>query len=1292
MRLRVWTDLVGGGVKPSTKALLVALAAALVAVAALTLPANAQGSCRLSKDFGALRSHQTITHVGLLNSSSCRFDGVRYYDHYSFQLTGAGEIRLRLSSPDFPERIALNTNSGEFLAGQNGTYELARTLPAGRYRLLAISTGNERAGSYTLTIRTGQLAPPPPTPPPPEPTTTGDDADQDDEQVVPPGDPQVVSGHVIARVHPLPENDQRGRYRIEFGFLSAEVLSSGTDRTAVVDANTHLLPPQRYLNEASLLARSRANDRRWLRSSPVDVLPLEGDDASLGGEPLLTGRIIARWSPTDGGVFRVEFGFLPNWAFVAAGDDTQRAAELYAHLLPEPGRYLWESRINSELRRDQPRWLTSSVVKIDIDTPPPPCGAVTITPAGVPIPLSWGERISDVAIATVSGQLAETFQPVVVSGLPPGLTYDVDESRADRCEYQVTVSGTIPPQTPVRTYNVSITVEGAVGDPTTETVLVGPGTELPPIFIEWGGYNPAETSIRGSVGIVQPRVVSPFPAPPGVVWSFETRTTDVCSVDSRTGALTLIGAGACQVTVTASAPGYRPATASADVTVGDAPIPTLIWSGYNPSTIGVSDPAPRILPRRALVNGREVYPTYRYSVAPGSSDVCRVNEATGALTITGVGECRINLTNLPKPPEYGAGRASASVQVRMGTGVIQWAGYLPENVRLGDTAPTLLPPTGASRSVQFSYQSITPSICSAERATGRLTLIAEGTCSVTLSASGDPNRQYTPVTRTVVVTSRVEAPRIDSINCSPSRPNVGDRVTCRAQLSDGEPDEWQWFGGNSDGTDDPTYVTTFDAEGRQIVSLWVSNSAGSANASTIVDVPPGPSVIDSITCSPSEPDVGQTVTCRARLSGGQLDGWDWDDSGRSGAGCTIDRESDLVLCGGDPSASSEEYSTTFSQTGRQTVWLTVRNSAGSDRDFATVMVPPSNQDPECLSVRDVEYDEDATRAVYVECTDPDGDRIELRAQSSNTRAVTIDDSRHPWVYTRAAGPGSSTITVTATDGRGGSDEVRFTVTIIRGGEPPRVTISCPSSAEENERIDCTWSLISGDQPTSWSWSDSDGGSGSRSDYRVSFASPGTKTVYLTASNTSGSDSRRQTTVRVMRVPPPNSGPEAVGSIPTLTVGVGWGSDEVDLDSYFRDPDGDSLTYEVDSSNSSRASVRVVGRNRDELTVTGRRAGSVTITVTASDGKGGTATQSFSATAAPRPSWFVYCQPDSIRVWYLRGAYGTRHHLDITASQAEDLWGSSWWSEIATMSSSDCAKWPIGPSYDYNDARWEVERV
>ena len=339
------------------------MAAALLAA---TSQSQAQ-SCTPTEDLGTLRSHQTITRTRLLSAASpCRFDGVQYYHWYDFVLSGDGSVTLQLSSADLQGRVVFNTSHGEFLAGAgswNDPPTLTRTLPAGQYRALAISRGERDAGSYTLTIRTGQLTAPPP-PPPPPPVEEPDDGDSD--RVTPPAETEVVRGYVLARVHPLPENDRRGAYRIEFGFLSSEVLASGTDRTAVVEANEHLLPPRRHLDEALMLERARDNNRNWLRSSPIDVFPHEGDDATLSGEPLLTGRVIARWNPTAGGRFRIEFGFLPEWAIEAAGGDTERAAEMHADLLPDPGRYLTDSRINSEARRDAPRWLTSSLLNLSV--------------------------------------------------------------------------------------------------------------------------------------------------------------------------------------------------------------------------------------------------------------------------------------------------------------------------------------------------------------------------------------------------------------------------------------------------------------------------------------------------------------------------------------------------------------------------------------------------------------------------------------------------------------------------------------------------------------------------------------------------------------------------------------------------------------------------------------------------------------------------------------------------------------------------------------------------------------
>ena len=1057
-----------------------ALVAVLAALLASVGQSNAQ-SCAVTDDLGTLQSNQTITRVELLLSSDCQWDDGRYHDWYTFELPGGGEVRAELRSSDFGEQIQFNAASGDLLAHANRPATLTRTLPAGRFRVIATSRWARSTGTYTLALTTGRLATPPPPPPPVEEPISGD------EQVVLPGEAEIVSGHVIARVHPLPENDRRGRYRIEFGFLSAEVLASGTDRAAVVDANTHLLPPRRYLNEASLLARGRANDRRWLRSDLVDVLPMGGDDAGLSGEPLLTGRVIARWNPTAGGRFRVEFGFLPDWAFEAAGDDTERAAELYAELLPQPGRYLTENRINSELRRDEPRWLTSSVVEISPPHDLPPlCGEVTITPAGVPITLKRGERITDEAIATIYGQLAETFTPVVVNGLPPGLTYDHAESRADGCEYQVTVSGTIPPQTPARDYSVSITAEGAVGDPTTQTVLIKLDTLRP--GIEWGGYNPETTSIGGSVGIVQPRVVQPVPAPPGVVWSFETRTTDVCSVDSRTGALTLIGAGACQVTVTASVPGYRPATASAQVTVDPTEPCVISWSGYSRSSIDFGDTAPTHREPQCRVNGRMHSPEWLYSVAPGSSDVCRVNEATGALRINGAGQCRILLTNVPKPPEYGAGSAEASVRVEPGDPELRWQGYSPGTTQLDDQAPQLLRPTAAARSIEFSYNALTPSICEVDSETGALTLTREGNCIVMVSTSGNPNYR-TETARATVVVSGTQKPEIDSINCSPSRPDVGDRVTCEAELSGGEPDEWLWFAGSSDGAE-RMFTTTFDAPGRQLVWLSVSNSAGNDNASTPVEVGPGIERPDvTISCSPSSIDEGESVTCRVdRNRGGPIDDYDWRASG-----------------GSPSSSSSSTYSPRFRSEGSYTVRLTASNSAGDDdTKSANVTVrrgvqPPSGIRISC-SPSSIHEGESVTCSVTRNRGGPIDD-YDWRA-SGGSPSSSSSSTYSPTFRSE----GSYTVRLTASNSAGDDDD-STTVGVGPDIERPDPSISCTARVLQGDRASCRVDRNRGGDIDRYSWSATGGASsGSSSTYRPRFSSYGRQTVSLTASNDGGSGS------------------------------------------------------------------------------------------------------------------------------------------------------------------------------------------
>ena len=1161
-----------------------------------------------------------------------------------------------MSAPDFSGRLALNTGAGEFLVGTDlwRSRSLSRTLPAGQYKVLAISTADRDAGAYTLTIQTGRLAAPPP-PPPPEETTT--DVDQDEEQTLPPveTEAEAVRGYVLARVHPLPENDRRGAYRIEFGFLSEEVLASGSDRTAVVEANEHLLPPRRYLNEASMLERARDNNRNWLRSSPIDVFPLEGDDATLSGKPLLTGRVIARWNPTPGGRFQIEFGFLPEWAIEAAGGDTQRAAEMQADLLPDPGRYLSQSHINREVRRDAPRWLTSSLAEIPPEDPgrEPICtDPVTITPIAVPLTLPRGEAISDESIAIISGELAETFRPVDVQDLPPGLEWDLAETSAGGCEHQLTVSGTIPARTAARSYSVQITAEGADGTRTTETIRIDGGGDPPPLLeITWDGYTPDTTSIGGSVQIIQPRVTRPITPPPGVNWEFKEGTpTTICSVNSQTGALTLSALGVCQITVTASAPGYSPGTATAQVTITDLPISVISWSGYSQSSVGYGEAAPTLVPPRATLNGRTIRPQYRYSLDSASASACSVTP-DGSLTILAVGECRVNVENVANPPQYGVGKASASVRVNPGDPGLRWRGYSPTMVQSRDSTPRLLQPTAVARTIRFSYSSLTPSVCSVNSDTGALTLVAEdGACIVQVSTSGDPNYRTATETATVTIVG-VQKPVV-RISCTPPSIDEGQSVTCRVTRNDGHRivrHSWSADGGSPSRGSDSTYSPSFSREGTYTVTLTASNDGGDSDpARTIVNVRGTPPPDITISCSPPSTEEGESVMCWASNRGGKIDRYSWRANG-----------------GSPSSSSSDTYSPSFSREGTYTVSLTASNAGGSDDDDDTVMVERSTPPPPDITIScspsSIEEGESVTCRV-TRNRGGDIDRYSWRANGGSPSSGSSDT--YSPSFSRE---GTYTVSLTASNA-GGSDDDDDTVMVERSTPPPPdITISCsPSSIEEGESVTCRVTRNRGGDIDRYSWRANGGSpsSGSSDTYSPSFNSAGTYTVSLTASNAGDDDDDRVRVTVTRGVEPPSGNISCI--VATTEVGesirCGW--------NWTGGGRPTSLVWRGGDSDSG---------NSEELYYPSFRSpGTKTVSLTVSNA-GGSAIARVSVRVVPPPPSTQYgrCGSDRIRVYYFERWSYTKRWLNMTWEEVSAR--VSGWGEhmIGYMSQSDCNSWPNG---------------
>ncbi|MYE34040.1 MAG: hypothetical protein F4X23_04200 [Gemmatimonadales bacterium] len=115
---------------------------------------------------------------------------------------------------------------------------------------------------------------------------------------------------------------------------------------------------------------------------------------------------------------------------------------------------------------------------------------------------------------------------------------------------------------------------------------------------------------------------------------------------------------------------------------------------------------------------------------------------------------------------------------------------------------------------------------------------------------------------------------------------------------------------------------------------------------------------------------------------------------------------------------------------------------------------------------------------------------------------------------------------------------------------------------------------------------------------------GTSTVTVTARDPDGLTGEQSFQVTVET---PNRAPEPVGTIPSQEVEPGQTA-TLDVSSYFRDPDGDALTYAAASSAAAILSVSISGST---LTMAGVAEGNATVTVTARDPGGLTAEQSAS---------------------------------------------------------------------------------
>ena len=337
------------------------------------------------------------------------------------------------------------------------------------------------------------------------------------------------------------------------------------------------------------------------------------------------------------------------------------------------------------------------------------------------------------------------------------------------------------------------------------------------------------------------------------------------------------------------------------------------------------------------------------------------------------------------------------------------------------------------------------------------------------------------------------APVIDGISCEPASPIVGETVACTADLSGGAPDSYAWSGGGdpATGSSDAGFATSFDAAGDQTISLTVANTLGDDTQSTTVAVVAEQApTIDSVSCEPASPVVGETITCSANLSGGKPDTYAWS--------------------GGDPATGSDaSFSTAFDSIGDQTISLTVANTLGDDTQSTTVAVlelPPPAPTIDSLSCA-------AQLDGVVRCSAVVGNDDPSVSYAWSGGGDPATGSNAEFVTSFAA-VGDQTISLTVSNS-GGSASDSTTVAVQQVVRASAIdSISCsPASPDVNETVTCSADL-SGGEPDFYTWrGGGDPPGGNDASFTTTFASPGERTVSLAVSNIVGQDSA-STTVAV----------------------------------------------------------------------------------------------------------------------------------------------------------------------------------
>lgn len=539
-------------------------------------------------------------------------------------------------------------------------------------------------------------------------------------------------------------------------------------------------------------------------------------------------------------------------------------------------------------------------------------------------------------------------------------------------------------------------------------------------------------------------------------------------------------------------------------------------------------------------------------------------------------------------------------------------------------------------------------------------------------AVGDGKGGVTSHTWNVTIVRPENPPVIESYTPSQTEfsVNVGSVTDFSVVVSDpdGDPLSYSWEAteGTLEAVDSSAQWTAPSEPGSAVITVTVSDSRGgvAAQAWDVVITAQSP-IIEGFSPEQEELTVYVGTVTDFSVAASDPDGDPLSYSWEATAG-TLEAED-----------SSTAKWTAPDQPGSAAVTVTVSDGKGgyASRTWNVTVI---NRSPVISAHVPAEDALTANAGSVIEfsitASDPDGDSLSYAWEATNGTLEAEDSGTAKWTAPRRLG--DAVVTVTVSDGKGGTANRTWSVTVTARSPVINSYVPAKDSLTVNVGSSLDFSVSASDpdgDPLSYSWKATGGtlDAAGRTAKWTAPNEPGSVAVTVTVSDGKGSSVNQTWNITVVVRPPVIT--EHVPSDDNFQVNVG---SVIDFHVTASDPDGDPLSFTWEATGGAFQSKH---RDRAEWAAPSQ-AGHVRVKVTVSDGKGGSATQTWHIEVTARPPEITAHTPvdDELTV-----VLGEVVEFSVSVSDPDkDSLSYTWEATVGTFDDdkSDRTKWtaPMEP--------------